>query len=158
MNFEWHSRNCVFFTSIRSCGRLLCNDGAKYEPRRIDEMEQFVRALQWEKTAIHQFTFLVEPLHLCLENRTNGRARHARSKMLLTKLGRGKKKTNAFNCWKTAHQITLADRGRCQRLFVYTDASDFSSQISPLRFPVWTFAIHTKINATKLWLLFCSLR
>ena len=74
-NLMLHPEKCCFFaTSIRWCGQLLSSAGVMFYPHRIDgiqkmqppttgaNLQQFFCALQWVKTAIPNFTALVEPL------------------------------------------------------------------------------------------------
>ena len=140
-NLKLHPEKCCFFaTSIRWCGSLLSSAGVRFDPRRIDgiqkmqlptngaHLQQFVCALQWVKTAIHNFTALVEPLHRFLENVykvANGRTNRGVSKILLSAVGSGEKESSVFNRCRSAlaRQVTLAHRDPTARLCVYTDAS-----------------------------------
>ena len=132
---------CFFATLIRWCGRLLSSAGVRFDPRRIDGIQkmqlptngahlpQFVCAQQWVKTAIPNFTALVEPLHRFLENVykvANARTKRSVSKILLSTVGWGEKESSAFNRCRSAltRKVTLAHRDQTARLCIYTDVSD----------------------------------
>lgn len=136
INIKLHPEKCCFFsTSIRWCGRLLSRDGIRFDPRRIDgiqkielpktgcQLQQFVCALQWVKTAIPNFTMIVEPLHLFMKtvyDRAGVRTKRGVSKVLLSPLGWSEKEKAAFhNCRSAlAKQVALAHRKQDDRLCV----------------------------------------
>ena len=166
-NLKLHPEKCCFFaTSIRWCGRLLSSAGVRFDPRRIDgiqkmqlptngaHLQQFVCALQWVKTAIPNFTALVEPLHRFLENVykvANARTKRSVSKILLSAVGWGEKESSA----STAADLHLSARSPSHigiRLPVCastrTHRTRFGLESSP-RYPVPTCRRRTKSNGTN---------
>lgn len=141
-NLKLHPGKCILFAKkIRWCGRLISENGIRYDPRRLDgllnmelpttgaHLQQFICALQWVKSGVPKFTDLIAPLHNFMEKvyGTSGkRTRLSVSRYKLSTLGWGESETTAFGNCKTAlaKQVTLSHRDTDKRLCVYTDASD----------------------------------
>ena len=141
-NLKLHPAKCVLYkTEIRWCGRILSKDGVRFDPRRIDgirdmqlpttgaELQQFVCAMQWMRSAIPTFSTIIRPLSDFMETvyaKAGSRKKSAVNRLTLTTAGWSQVETDAFDSAKHAleHQVTLAHRDDTRRLCVYTDASD----------------------------------
>lgn len=141
-NLKLHPGKCDLYSkTVRWCGRLISNDGIKFDPRNMDglvnmeppthggELQQFLCALQWVKTCIPEFNKLVEPIHLFMEkvyDASGKRTKRAVCRVLLSSLGWGDSERACFEACKSAlaNQICLHHRDTDKRLCVYTDSSD----------------------------------
>lgn len=141
-NLKLHPAKCVLYSrSIRWCGRVITADGIRFDPRRIDgiqnmdspttgaQLQQFVCAMQWMRSAIPTFTTIIRPLSDFLEivyDNAGKRTKLAVTRVQLRNIGWGKAEDDAFENCKQAleHQTTLAHRNDSCRLCVYTDACD----------------------------------
>jgi Reverse transcriptase (RNA-dependent DNA polymerase) len=79
-NLKLHPGKCTLFADlVRWCGRLVSGIGVRFDPRRIQgllqmsapqtgaDLQQFLCALDWMRTAIPSFAELVPPLQKLLE-------------------------------------------------------------------------------------------
>ena len=160
-NLFLHPEKCILYTkSIRWCGRIISAQGIRFDPTNISALEsmsypttaaqlqQFICAMQWLRTAIPQFAALVAPLHAMLEKAyhiNSSRTKRLAARIHLSSIGWGPSECQAFDACKHAirNQITLAHRDYTKRLCLFTDASDtiwaaFLSQVPPsaLHLPV----------------------
>lgn len=81
------------------------------------------------KTAIQNFSVLIEPRHIFLEHfcdKAGARTKWGISNILRSALGSGKKEDDAFFRCRSAlsHDVTLVHRKQHMRLCVYTDEAD----------------------------------
>ena len=149
-NIKLHPGKCVLFSLVvRWCGRLISAEGSKFDPRRIEgllqmsppstgaDLQQFLCAINWMRTAIPAFSTLVSPLHTLLETayaRAGGkRTKAAVSRILLSEVGWTGAHAEAFEKCQNAlaNATTLAHPSPEKRICLYTDASqDFWSSIA----------------------------
>ena len=149
-NLKLHPGKCVLFaTVVRWCGRLISNEGAKFDPHRIQglldmpapshgaDLQQFTCALNWMRTAIPSFAELVSPLHKLLEavyaQAGGKRTKSAAARVSLSDVGWSNIHIKAFtDCQKAlARAATLAHPSADKRICLYTDASqDYWSSIT----------------------------
>jgi RNase H-like domain found in reverse transcriptase/Reverse transcriptase (RNA-dependent DNA polymerase)/Integrase zinc binding domain/Integrase core domain len=149
-NLKLHPGKCVLFAAeVRWCGRLISAAGSKFDPRRIQglldmpppttgaDLQQFICAINWMRTAIPSFSTLTAPLHNLLEcvySVTGGkRTKTAVARILLSGAGWREMHTEAFKSCQNAlsHAATLAHPSRDKRVCLYTDASqEFWSAIA----------------------------
>lgn len=92
-------------------------------------LQQFICAIQWVKTGIPDFSYLIAPLQNFMEkvyDRAGKRTNRAVASIKLRILGWGKQEQKTFQRFKKslANLVTLAHRDEEQRLCIYTDASD----------------------------------
>jgi hypothetical protein len=79
-NLKLHPAKCTLFANlVRWCERLVSGSGVRFDPRRIQgllemsapqtgaDLQQFLCALNWMRTAIPSFAELVSPLQRLLE-------------------------------------------------------------------------------------------
>lgn len=141
-NFTLHPGRCKLFKqSVYWYGRIISEDGVRFQPRQIDgicpmkypksgaDLQQFVCAMQWMRFSIPELSSLIRPLADCLEevySPAGRRTRLASSKVLLTNGFWNQKHEDAFELCKAVltNQVTLALENVSQRLSMYTDASD----------------------------------
>jgi len=137
-----HAAKChLFLLVVKWCGRLISKDGIRFDPSRLDaligmhaprtgdELQQFVCAANWMRTAIPQFTTTMEPLSAALEavyTEAGSRKRRAVSKVKLTSNHWGPTQQNAFSSIKDALKncVTLGHPDPAKVLCLFTDASD----------------------------------
>jgi Reverse transcriptase (RNA-dependent DNA polymerase) len=149
-NIKLHPGKCVLFSLVvRWCGRLISAEGSKFDPRRIDgllkmsppstgaDLQQFLCALNWMRTAIPAFTTLVSPLHTLLElaySRADGkRTKAAVARITLSEVGWTCAHAAAFEKCQSAlaNARTLAHPSPDKRICLYTGGSqDFWSSIT----------------------------
>jgi len=135
------AKSSFYSITIRWCGRLIDKDGIKFDPRRINgllematpntgsELQQFLCAFQWMKTAVPEFNRLIEPLHLFMEEvyaRAGKRTKTRVARVALSEVGWTDTHTSTFIACKDAlaAQVKLSHRDASKRLCVFTDASD----------------------------------
>jgi RNase H-like domain found in reverse transcriptase len=142
-NIHLHPGKSVLFArAARWCGRIISGDGVRFDPRRAQglldmsmpvsgaDLQQFVCALNWMRTAIPSFTQLVSPLQRLLEAvyvaAAGTRTRTAVAKISLSQVGWDGSHTDAMQACKDAlqHSVTLAHPSPSKRLCLYTDASN----------------------------------
>lgn len=141
-NIHLHPDKCLLYEEeMRWCGRHITRKGIRFDPRRsaaLREMEepktgadlqQFVCALQWMKSAIPEFATIVAPLHAFMETvyeKAGRRTKQAVMNVKLEALGWTEADARVFHHCKDAleKQVTLSHRDMKKRLCVYTDASD----------------------------------
>jgi hypothetical protein len=79
-NLKLHPGKCTLFANlVRWCGRLVSGSGVRFDPRKIQgllemsapqtgaDLQQFLCALNWMRTAIPSFAELISPLQKLLE-------------------------------------------------------------------------------------------
>jgi RNase H-like domain found in reverse transcriptase/Reverse transcriptase (RNA-dependent DNA polymerase)/Integrase core domain/Integrase zinc binding domain/Chromo (CHRromatin Organisation MOdifier) domain len=148
-NIKLHpDKCCLFALTLRWCGRLISAEGVNFDPRRVQglrdmpppqtgaDLQQFVCALNWMRTAIPMFSTLIAPLQDLLEHvyayAGSKRTRTAAAKVLLSDVGWDASHSAVFQACQTAliNSVTLAHLSPDQRVCLYTDASnDFWSAI-----------------------------
>lgn len=142
-NLRLNPQKCVLYTtSVKWCGRIISATGVRHDPSNLQglldldrpttggQLQQFVCAMQWLRSAIPQFQRLIQPLHDFLEGvytKVGGkRTKRAVSRINLDTLGWQAVHSSAFNDCKNAiiHRATLSHRDTTKRLCLYTDASE----------------------------------
>lgn len=98
-------------------------------PENGQQLQQFLCAFQWVKSALPEFSNLIEPLHLFMEtvhDANTSRKRTAVARIQLRSVGWGEEHDDTFNrCKRTlSHKVTLVHSDPNKQLCVYTDASD----------------------------------
>lgn len=142
LNFKLHPAKCNLFTKfVRWCGRIISEHGITFDPKRIDglrgmetpsngaQLQQFVCAMQWMRSAIPKFSELIKPLLDCMERvfqTAKKRTKRATACIKLIDVGWSNIEQTAFDSCKRAleTQVTLAHHDVQKRLCVYTDACD----------------------------------
>ena len=135
-----HSRKCRFFLrEVNWCGRLISQNGVRLDPRRLKallaisqpttELQQFVCAANWMRTAIPRFNELIEPLSVILEevySMAGRRTRKSVQRISLNHTSWNTEHLRSFTAVKEAlHQAaTLAHPDESKLLCLFTDASD----------------------------------
>jgi RNase H-like domain found in reverse transcriptase/Reverse transcriptase (RNA-dependent DNA polymerase)/Integrase zinc binding domain len=142
-NLKLHPGKCTLYSlEVHWCGRLISDVGVRFDPRRIQglkematprtgaDLQQFVCALNWMRTAIPAFSKMVAPLQQLLETvyslAGGKRTRAAAVKIPLSRVGWGQTHADAFSSCQSAleHAATLAHISDSKRICLYTDASD----------------------------------
>lgn len=141
-NLRLHPEKCIIFTRrVRWCGRIIDGNGVTFDPRNLNglqqmqspttgaQLQQFVCALQWVKSAVPNFSALTAPLHYFMEKvytHSSSRKKNDVGKISLKNLGWSETEENCFVQCKHAlsHQVTLTHRDPDKRLSIFTDASD----------------------------------
>lgn len=141
-NFKLKPAKCILFTrSVRWCGRVTSCDEIRHDPACLNtllgmhrpstggQLQQFLCALQWLRSSIHQFQTLVSPLHTFLEavyTHIGKRTKRAVICVFLDTLRWDFSLTQLFHKYKNAiaKSVTSAHRDESKRLCIYTDASD----------------------------------
>ena len=140
-NIKLHARKCKFYLpEVTWCGRLISQDGVRFDPRNYAaitdmqvpttgaELQQLLCASNWMRSAIPQYTTIVQPLQDLMEHvytTAGGRTKNAVSKVAL----RGdwsSSHEDSFAKLQQAliHAVTLAHPDPTKLLCLFTDASD----------------------------------
>lgn len=137
-----HASKCQFFLrSVTWCGRVISEEGIRLDPARLvalvnmprpksgDQLQQFLCASNWMRSAIPSYTAKVEPLHKVLEEvfqKVNKRTSQAARKVLISDTTWSSVHDNAFQTVKQClkDSVTLAHADSSKLLCLFTDASD----------------------------------
>lgn len=133
-------KSCFYVTKARFCGRLLSKEGIKYNPRNMqalldmkppkkaDQLQQFIWAVNWMRNSIPEYSKTIAPLQKLMENaiKTAGK----RTKRALSKIDIfGEWTTNHEDAFKNikekvANATSLAYPKKNFAMCLFTDASD----------------------------------
>lgn len=141
-NFRLHPEKCTLFaTRVHWCGRLITSDGIRFDPRRIDgiqnmaapstgaDLQQIFCAMQWMRTGIPELAKTIHPLLSFLEKLyvlARKRTRLAVAKVHLNTLAWGSEEEDAYKACQLAleNQVTLSHVDYQKRIYVFIDESD----------------------------------
>eukprot|EP00171_Calliarthron_tuberculosum_P002705 IDg2705t1 len=123
-NLKVHPKKCeLYATSVRWCGRVISPKGIRFDPARLTgllempspksaaNLQQFLCAMQWMRTAVPQFQELTKPLHEVMEKAyslAGKRTKRAAAKIALSTAGWTEMHDKAFTKCKTALANQLA--------------------------------------------------
>ena len=137
-----HAAKCNWFkTTVKWCGRLISEEGIRFDPRNHQallelpeptkggELQQFLCAMGWMRSAIPEYTRLVAPLHAMLERvyaEANGRTKRKANGVQLSTVGWSEQEAQCFQNVKSElhNTCTLSHLDSAKRLCLFTDASD----------------------------------
>ncbi|OWZ02136.1 LOW QUALITY PROTEIN: hypothetical protein PHMEG_00026351, partial [Phytophthora megakarya] len=135
-------KKCSFYLrEALWCGRVVSGEGVRHDPARIDaltnlpepttgqELQQFICALNWMRTALPAFNKLTAPLMTMMEavyERAGGRKKTQVRAIKLCDVGWSDAEVACVQQCKSAlqHALLLAHPDPEKLLTVYTDASD----------------------------------
>ena len=141
-NLKLHAKKCkLFLFVVRWCGRIISEKGIQLDPSRLQalldmenptlgsELQQFICAANWMRTAIPQFNATLGSLAKMLEDiyTTAGkRTKKAVSKYKLADFGWNNSHTEAFEATKKAlaNSVVLSHPDQSKTFCLFTDASD----------------------------------
>jgi hypothetical protein len=86
-----HASKCVLFaTTVRYCGRLITKDGVRFDPKNMEalqtmhepqngaDLQQYVAAVNWMRSAIPNYSKRVAPLQAALVKVFEGKRRRTK--------------------------------------------------------------------------------
>lgn len=128
-------------TETRWSGRIISAAGIRHDPSRREgltsiecpttgaQLQMFLSAMQWLRSAIPNFQVLTAKLHGLFERvyaHAEKRTKRAVERVSFRSIGWNHKEKNAFELCKQAilHRTTLAHRDEAKRLCIYTNASN----------------------------------
>ena len=141
-HIKLHARKCKFFMKhVSWCGRLISQEGIRFDPRNFAallemqepvtgaDLQQFLCAVNWMRSAIPEFTKLIAPLAALMETvytEAGGRTKKAVLRISLKQNLWDEEHSESFKTVKNAlHNVaTLAHPDSNKVLCLFTDASD----------------------------------
>lgn len=142
LRLRLHPDKCTLYAlDIRWCGKIVYAGGWKYDPRKVEglhsmqapttgyELQKFLCALQWMRTAIPNFLSLVQALQDFLERvctEAEERTKRSVNWIHLDDIGWGDEHKSSFRVCQhaLAHHVTLSHRNIAHRIVLYTDACE----------------------------------
>jgi hypothetical protein len=122
------SKSVVFATTVRYCGSLITKDGVRFDPKNMEALQtthepqngadlvQYVAAVNWKRSIIHNYTKRVAPLQAALTKVFEGKRHRTKKTAAAVSLLHlwGLDERSAFNNLRAAimTSVTLAFPGR----------------------------------------------
>ena len=140
--FKLHAKKCkLYLEEVKWCGRLISKEGIKLDPRRLQalldmpepangaQLQQFVCAANWMRSAIPNFNGMVAILHRameCVYDRAPKRSKRAVAQIKLDEDLWGEAERRCFESMKEAlaNSVTLSHPDHSKLLCLFTDASE----------------------------------
>ena len=131
----------TFLRQVKWCGRIIDGEGVQLDPSRLQtllqmphpqsgaELQKFVCASNWMRSAVPEYTTLISPLSNLLNavcKKVGKNNRKAVSKIPLLDCGWSQEHSGAFEAVKSAlgNAVRLAHPSSEKTFCLFTDASD----------------------------------